>query len=119
MRSIGSNYRSKPSKDSHIDAIYDLDDPHFFEKLVFRPHRAAPGLVEKCKHIPRFHGFKTLTESELKERKRKPVPQWEFQGPMSMSPEVLESEIPIYKGSILEKRQQPLTGKDTFDGMYC
>jgi len=99
------------------DPIYDLSDPSFAQKLNFQPHKPGPGYLEKCKKIPRFHGFKTLSQADMKERKRIQVPEWEFQDrehPFGGRTEAIP--VPIYKGSILEKRQQSLTGKETFDG---
>lgn len=99
------------------DPIYDLSDPGFAQKLNFQPHKPGEGYLDNCKKIPRFHGFKTLSQADMKERKRVQVPEWEFQGrghPFGGGTEAIP--IPIYKGSILEKRQQSLTGKETFDG---
>jgi len=108
---------SKTLERGLVDPIYNLSDPSFAQKLSFQPHKPDAGVLEKCKKIPRFHGFKTLSQTDMKERKRAQVPTWEFQDrkhPFGGGTEAVP--VPIYKGSILEKRQKPLTGKDTFDG---
>ncbi|KAF8423223.1 hypothetical protein EV426DRAFT_710610 [Tirmania nivea] len=107
---------SKTLERELVDPIYDLSDPSFAQKLNFQPHKPEQGHLENCKKIPRFHGFKTLSQAEMKERKRVQVPEWEFQDrehPFGGRTESIP--VPIYKGSILEKRQQSLTGKETFD----
>ena len=97
------------------DTMYRFNDDNFLRKLNFRPHKPAPGVKGKCNEIPRFLRFKELTEAEMKEKKRIPVPESELQlsGAASSSTPL---DIPIYKGTILEKRQKPLTGKESFEG---
>lgn len=100
-----------------VDPVYDLGDQNFPQKLDFRPHKPGPDYFERCKVIPRFYGFKTLSQADMKERKRVLVQESEFQGQKNaMNGKFSALEIPVYKGIILEKRQQPLTGKETFDG---
>lgn len=104
-------------KSEQVEPIYNLDDPRFAQKLDFRPHKPGPGYLDECKKIPRFYGFKTLSQADLKERKRVPVADSEFQnGKPPSNVRASDVQIPIYKGSILEKRQQSLTGKETFNG---
>ncbi|KAI5789733.1 hypothetical protein DFH27DRAFT_527800 [Peziza echinospora] len=94
--------------------MYRFNDDNFLRRLNFRPHKPAPGVKGKCNEIPRFLRFKELTEAEMKEKKRIPVPESELQlsGAASSSTPL---DIPIYKGTILEKRQKPLTGKESFE----
>ena len=106
-----------------VDPIYDLSDPSFAQKLNFQPHKPEPGYLEKCKKVPRFHGFRTLSQADMKERKRVQVPEWEFQDRDRDREHLFGGRaeaipVPIYKGSILEKRQQSLTGKEAFDGKH-
>ena len=114
---LSENTYGDNSKMLQKDPIYDLSDPSFAQKLNFRPHNPEPGYLERCKRIPRFHGFKTLSQADMKERKRTQVPEGDFQDrkhPFGGATEAIP--VPIYKGSILEKRQQSLTGKETFNG---
>lgn len=106
-------------KQGLVDPVYDLDDQNFPQKLDFRPHKPGLGYLERCKVIPKFHGFKTLSPADMKERKRVLVQESEFQSQNhAVNGRFSASEVSVYKGIILEKRQQSLTGKETFDGTF-
>ena len=124
----GSNIPSDKSQYQHgarvcqqrlVDPVYDLGDQDFPQKLDFRPHKPSPGYLERCNVTPRFHGFKTLSPADMKEKKRALVQESEFQSQsQGVNGRFSALEVPVYRGTILEKRQQSLTGKETFDGKF-